>query len=39
MTKTEFKKAVEQNGVYTASLFAAMVGIPMGVTQLWLKTL
>lgn len=39
MTKTEFKKAVEQNGVYTAALYAAMVGIPVGITQLWLKTI
>ena len=39
MTKVEFKKAVEQNGVYTASLFAAMVGLPIGIVQLWLKTL
>lgn len=38
MTKQQFLKYVQTEGLYQACLFARMLGVPLAQVQLWLKT-
>jgi hypothetical protein len=39
MTKQAFKEVAKNEGIYTASLYAAIAGISIAVVQLWLKSI
>jgi len=38
MTKQQFLKYVQTEGLYQACLFAKMMNVPLAQVQLWLKT-
>ncbi len=38
MTRSQFKNAVINDGVYMAALYASMFMIPLATVQLWLTT-